>query len=88
MLFRIKRRVVIHRDKELLSNAVINNLVPEDKRKVLFSTQLSDDESLQDEKKDDAMSKILTLEERINKLEIIVKKLVEYLIKESQQIEP
>lgn len=64
----------------MLKNAVINNLVPEDKRAFIFSTQknekpsdICDDEYFTDD--------INRLEERINNLEMIIKKLVEYLLK-------
>lgn len=68
----------------MLRGAVINNLVPEDKREIIFSTQISEDDNRIDNnngnnKNDDLY---LKLEERIEKLELIVKKLVEYLVKE------
>lgn len=79
-VFSAKRRIIIHHDKEMLKNAVINNLVPEDKRAIIFSTQIDekpsdicDDKYLTDD--------ISRLEERIDNLEMIIKKLVEYLLK-------
>lgn len=80
MFYRIKRRIAVHRDNELLKSAVINNLVPEDKREILFSTQLAD-ELEGEEDYDILQSETNVLKERIDKLEIIVKKLVEYLLK-------
>jgi len=65
----------------MLRSAVINNLVTEDKREIIFSTQIPDDqiETVENENCD---SKYFKLEERIEKLELIVKKLVEYFVKE------
>lgn len=65
----------------MLRSAVINNLVPEDKRDIIFSTQIPDEEDESEGINCD--SKYLKLEERVEKLETIVKKLVEYLVKES-----
>lgn len=69
----------------MLKSAVINNLVPEDKREIIFSTQIPEDQSETSEN-ENCDSKYLKLEERIEKLELIVKKLVEYLVKEN--VEP
>lgn len=85
MFSSVKRRVVIHHDKDLLKNAVINNLVPEDRREILFNTQISDDdESMNDCNEYDSVVLIQKLEDRIDKLEVVVKKLVEYLVKGQQ----
>ncbi len=68
---------------------MINNLVPEDKREILFNTHISDDDSIGDVPAvNSSNEEIAKLEDRIGKLEVIVKKLVEYLVKESQQQEP
>lgn len=68
---------------------MINNLVPEDKREILFNTQISDDDSIGDVPAvNRSNEEIARLEDRIGKLEVIVKKLVEYLVKESQQQDP
>lgn len=69
----------------MLRSAVINNLVPEDKREIIFSTQISEDDNSIDHtignpKNEDPY---LKLEERIEKLELIVKKMIEYLVKEN-----
>lgn len=58
---------------------MINNLVPEDRRDKIFSTQIPGD--LEGEVIE---SQELRLEDRVEKLEIIVKKLIEYLVKESE----
>lgn len=71
-------------EKELLKSAVINNLVQEEKRGILFSTQLPDEknnEEYQSNKNDE--QEFENLKERIERLEIIVRKLVEYLVKGS-----
>ena len=81
--FSVKKRIVIHRDKEMLKSAVINNLVPEDKREIIFSTQLSDMSNDCDYL--DKSGDLGQLEERIDKLELIVKKLVDYLLKNSTE---
>lgn len=72
----------------MLKSAVINNLVPEDKREILFSTQFSHDQADEQENYDDLHSETSVLKERIDKLEIIVKKLVEYLLKSPVVSEP
>ena len=68
----------------MLKSAVINNLVPADKRDILFNTQTSDisDDSMEN---DPCKDKICQLEDRLVKLELMVKKLVEYLVKESEK---
>lgn len=68
----------------MLRGAVINNLVPEDKREIIFSTQISEDDNRIDNNKGNNKNDdlYLKLEERIEKLELIVKKLVEFLVKE------
>jgi hypothetical protein len=77
-----KRRVVIHNDRETLRSAVINNLVPEEKREIIFSTQIPEDQPKINGNSED-ISVNMKIEERIEKLELIVKKLVEYLVKEN-----
>ena len=79
-VFSAKKRIIIHHDKEMLKNAVIKNLVPEDKRAIIFSTQINEkpSEICDDEYFTDDIGR---LEERINNLEMIIKKLVEYLLK-------
>lgn len=75
---------MIHHDNELLKNAVINNLVPEGKREILFSTQISDESDGEKEESEDfCAGRVERIEARIGELERIVKKLVEYLVKES-----
>lgn len=71
-------------EKELLKSAVINNLVQEEKRGITFSTQLPDEnnnEEYQSNKNEE--NEFEDLKERIERLEIIVRKLVEYLVKGS-----
>lgn len=73
----------------MLKSAVINNLVPEKKREILFSTQISDDSQDQDlDYENEQDERFNMLKERIDKLEIIVKKLVEYLIRYSENETP
>ena len=61
----------------MLKNAVINNLVPEDKRDILFSTHISDDSDSEISVK--RTDEIAILQDRIDKLEGVVRKLVDYL---------
>lgn len=89
----VKKRIINHEncegnrenlliEKELLKSAVINNLVQEEKRGILFSTQLPDENNNEDydlNEKDE----VYEVKERIERLEIIVRKLVEYLVKGS-----
>ena len=70
----------------MLKSAVINNLVPEDKREILFSTHLAEKCDVKGDI--ESAESICDLEERIDKLEIIVKKLVEYLLKNPIVSEP
>lgn len=79
---------MIHQDNGKLKSEVINNLVPEPKRDILFSTKFSDDSMDNDQDhdhSDDNLSdnNFLDLKNRIEKLEIIVRKLVEYLAKDN-----
>ena len=73
---------MIHTDREKLRSAVINNLVPENKREIIFSTNISDEDNSETaiEMNDNLY---LKLEERIEKIECLVKKLVEFLVKEN-----
>lgn len=59
---------------------MINNLVPEDKREIIFSTQIPDESEISGVHE----SEELNLEDRVEKLEMIVKKLIDYLVKESE----
>lgn len=69
----------------MLKNAVINNLVPEDRRGILFSSHFPEEEE-----EDNSQNEIFkntksnnntgSLEERIDKLEIILKKLIDYIV--------
>lgn len=80
--YRFKRRIIIHKDKEILKNAVINNLVPEEKREVLFSTHFPEEEDHNEtELFDSSRDEIKVLEERIDKLEKILKKIIDFIIK-------
>jgi hypothetical protein len=57
-------------------------LVPEEKREIIFSTQIPEDQPKMNGNSED-ISVNMKIEERIEKLELIVKKLVEYLVKEN-----
>jgi hypothetical protein len=57
-------------------------LVPEEKREIIFSTQIPEDQPKINGNSED-ISVNMKIEERIEKLELIVKKLVEYLVKEN-----
>lgn len=68
----------------MLRNAVINNLVPEERRNILFTTEISEDHRTEfDDGFDDVHSEneVERLEERLERLELIVRKLVELLVK-------
>lgn len=57
-------------------------MVPEEKREIIFSTQIPEDQPKMNGNSED-ISVNMKIEERIEKLELIVKKLVEYLVKEN-----
>ena len=74
-----------------MKSAVINNLVQEDKREILFTTQItaSDTENGNDQNGNengsaDEWDQISELKDRVERLEIIARKLVHYLVKDSQ----
>lgn len=63
----------------MLKSVVINNLVPEEKREILFTTELSDESETSDFMKLGSSSEINILTERMEKIESVVHKLIEYL---------
>ena len=70
-----------------MKETVINNLVPEERRNIIFTTRFPSDETDYDLKNDsiDSYDKRLDfIQAKIDKLEVIVKKLVDFLLKESE----
>lgn len=66
---------------------MISNLVPEDKRNILFTTRLSSDEfdaDVSTDFKEAGEQRLDFIEEKVDKLEGIVKKLVDFLLKETE----
>ena len=64
----------------MLKSVVIDNLVPEHKRQILFSTQIADDNvSEESESKFIQSSEISALTSRVENLEAVLRKLIEYM---------
>lgn len=85
VLTSLKRAIIINRADKDIKDSVMSNLVPEEKRNILFTTQLSSDEIDHDINDDKNIEKRLDfIEQKLEKLEGIIKKLVDFLVTESQ----